>query len=430
MDYSENSGNSESDEDFYNKSDDECSSSGEQVDVAWAYNLEALEKYETTAKNPFIISCEFPRSKQPIKGKKNTYRQYYLFESFDIFLNLREEYPNCHEIMANHINNGIDTAGRLFFDIDSKKKPTKNFKAEFEKLLMDIFEKYTIGIDLTKILFIWASTTRKNKFSKHLTVKNIYFDDWINLSKLFFEFVSIELQSNKVIDVEYLDNEIYKAHASMRMVGSSKIDGYCLILDNPNFKLEDSLIRIYNEKNKKKEQHVTIDNFRISSIKKCGLLEYLKIEGNNYCHVTTMRIPRNFEKKSFMGTEYEYIFNLVMENIDKIQPNTFFRSSRESYCAEKKTFSMDLDRINPNYCIYTDNRIKQDTYTIHDSHGAYIFVSPVYIDSSKDNFVVSIGCYKKSCSEKREKKTIRIGRILNKEFHPEDAYYNIKTIDQ
>ena len=411
-----------------NDSNNEESCDDEETDVVNSLDLNALEAYETDAKNPFIISCEKPKS----DPKAKPYRQYYLFESFGIFLHFRKEYSNCHEILANHVNNGKDPSGRLVFDIDSKEKPKVNVKSELEKLLMYMFTKYMIGIDLSKIDFVWASSQRKTKYSKHLTVKNIYFDDWVNLCKLFCEFLKIELEEKKIMSFDMFDIQIYKKRGSLRMVGSSKIDGISLVLDNPSYKLEDSLIRIYNKKTRKLEQKVTIDNFRFSQIQKYRLYNYLNIDSSDHFNIVTKRIYKNNcnDKKTLRNGEFNDIFELVFKEIDKIQPDTFVRSGRESYNPDKKSLSMDLDRISKNYCIYTDKRRSDGQYIIHDSHGIYVFIYPPYDDSKPGNYIVSIGCYKLTCTQNKEKKTFKIGRIIDGVYMSEFAATNIKSNSQ
>ena len=104
-----------------------------------------------------------------------------------------------------------------------------------------------------------VASPNPNKFSKHLTVKNCYFDDWIKMSKVFYKLFCIIwdekylwIKSHHLIDMQIVRNK-----ASLRMVGSSKLDGKALKFDNDKHVLTDSLIRIYQKKLREAEQLVT-----------------------------------------------------------------------------------------------------------------------------------------------------------------------------
>lgn len=215
------------------------------------------------SKNSFIIANEI------LNKKGEVIRYYTLFPSFNSFLKNRDKYEHCHEIIVDNIQHEEDKKGRLVFDFDikpngekfSKKmlEQLKNFKNQIEDTIFEVIDQYCINIDVNIIEFIWSKTEHLKKFSRHLTVKNLYFNDWITLSKIFYNLF------NKIWDEKYnwinskdlIDTQIIRKHASLRMVGSSKIGGNILVFDNKNHKLVDSLIRIYD---KKEEQLITIDN--------------------------------------------------------------------------------------------------------------------------------------------------------------------------
>src|SRR5690606_10745557 len=123
---------------------------------------------------------------------------------------------------------------------------------------------------------------------------------------------------------------ILRNHASLRMVGSSKINGYPLIFDNPTHKLTDSLIRIYFKNRRLTEQTITINN--LSSRAKKIIKKY---DNNNDSDIhsqflsTNKIIVRNnlsnyvFKSKSnditYSSEIYEAAFNLF----NNLQPNIF-----------------------------------------------------------------------------------------------------------
>lgn len=188
-------------------------------------------------------------------------RYFTVFPTFQNFLDNRDKYEHCHEILVDHIKNKSNLAGRLVFDFDIKnEKIPKNFKDQIEDVVIEVVENFFNDVDINKLEFIWSTSQNPTKFSKHLTVKHLYFDNWINMSKIFYQLLCLIwdekyfwIKSNKLIDFQIVRN-----NGSLRMVGSSKINGYPLIFDNPEHKLTDSLIRIYNQS--EIEQIITKEN--------------------------------------------------------------------------------------------------------------------------------------------------------------------------
>lgn len=229
-----------------------------------SYKLNEVINSLKYSKNSFIIANEI------LNKSGNVIRYYTLFPSFNSFLKNRIKYEHCHEIIVDNIQKDQDKFGRLVFDFDIKPdgkkfsssmlKQLKNFKNQIENTIFEVIDRYCINIDTTNIEFIWSQTQHLQKFSRHLTVKNLYFNDWIILSKIFYNLFNIiwDEKYHWINSKDLIDIQIIRKHASLRMVGSSKIGGNVLVFDNENHKLVDSLIRIYN---KKKEQIITINNF-------------------------------------------------------------------------------------------------------------------------------------------------------------------------
>ena len=152
------------------------------------------------------------------------------------------------------------------FDIKSIYSVPNDFTKQIEKTIEATIEKYFTNVDSSLFEYVWSTSSNMSKFSKHLTVKNLYFDNWISLSKIFYKLFCLIweesydwIKPNKLIDFQ-----IIKKRASLRMVGSSKIGGHILQLDDPKYKLPDSLIRIYFKNQRDAEQLVTVDNLTIN----------------------------------------------------------------------------------------------------------------------------------------------------------------------
>lgn len=212
-------------------------------------------------KTVFIIANERKKKSGDIG------RYYTIFSTFKDFLSTREKYPHCHENLLDHINNKPNLAGRLVFDFDIKDIDAvpDDFKEQIEWTIEKVIAKYFTGVDLRLFEYVWSTSLNPEKLSKHLTVKNLHFNNWFNMSKIFYKlFWKIWekkydwIQADKLIDFQ-----IIKKRASLRMVGSSKIGGHILEFDSDKYTLTDSLIRIYFKNQRESEQFVTRDNLTI-----------------------------------------------------------------------------------------------------------------------------------------------------------------------
>src|SRR5579872_4392793 len=222
------------------------------------YTMEEAMKAPIISTSAFIIANE-RTNKNGCIG-----RYYTVFPHFRDFLHNRERFPHCHEILIDHCNAEPNVGGRLVFDFDLPKglMIPPDFKSQIEDTIYSVIDFYFHDIDENKLEFVWSTSENPNKFSKHLTVKNLYFDDWLKLSDVFYKLFSIEwdknyewIGSDKLIDVQ-----IVRLHASLRMVGSSKIGGYILKLDCEKYNLIDALIRIYQKRARAIEQTVSMEN--------------------------------------------------------------------------------------------------------------------------------------------------------------------------
>uniref|UniRef100_A0A6C0CAN7 Uncharacterized protein n=1 Tax=viral metagenome TaxID=1070528 RepID=A0A6C0CAN7_9ZZZZ len=206
----------------------------------------------------------FILANERLKKNKSVGRYYTIFPSFKSFLRVRESYKHCHEILLDHKNNKKNSSGRLVFDFDIKSNYIPNdFKEQIQNTIHKVVDMYMKNVDTDKFEFVWSTSDNPKKFSKHLTVKNMYFDDWIFMSNSFYKlFCDVWDKTYSWIKSRNLiDFQIVKKNTSLRMVGSSKMDGNILSLDDLEYRLEDSLIRVYLSKQRKREKMITKDNF-------------------------------------------------------------------------------------------------------------------------------------------------------------------------
>ena len=346
-------------------------------------------KADIGTKTAFIIANEREKSDGSIG------RYYTIFSDFNVFLENRNQYKHCHEQLIDHIAAPPDLAGRLVFDFDIKSENIpNNFKKQIETTIFEVINCYMQDVDTNKLKFIWSSSMNPAKFSKHLTVKHMYFDNWIELSKVFYQLFCliwdekyVWINSDKLIDFQ-----IVRKGGSLRMVGSSKIGGKKLLLDNSDHTLVESLIRIYQPKHRMKEQCVTKKNFL-----EMVFTDILKP------HVKTVQIVRNhysgeLDSPNFNKNVYRAAFKLCEE----IHSDTFVKGKISGAY-------MSLLRNKPSRCILSEK--------YHESDNAYL-----YIREDGPMYVIYFGCYRKCNSQK---KTIRIGSVtMSNYIHFVDEHFS------
>jgi len=344
------------------------------------FNIEDAINSTINSNNVFIIANE------RLKKDESIGRQYTVFLNFMDFLKNRSKYKHCHEIIVDHINNQPNLAGRLVFDFDIKydEKITipSNFKKQVQNTIIRTSKNFYININTSILQFVWSTSENPNKLSKHLTVKNIYFEDWITMTKIFYQLFCYMwdkhygwIHSNKLIDFQ-----IVRKHASLRMVGSSKIGGNILNYDDDGFCLSDSLIRIYLEKDKENEQLITNDNINISKQEKILYINISNdIKSTNISNTQTKIIEPNYNIQVYeKAFELCNIFCPGVFKMGKINGNR-----------------LDISRIKKNKCIMSEK--------VHDNENAFLIISKVGL-----LYVIRFGCYR-YCN--KENKTYCLGDI-------------------
>jgi hypothetical protein len=360
---------------------------------------------------PVNSKCPFIISNERLTKDGNIGRYYTVFPRFEDFLKNRNKYPHCHEILVDHINKIPDKSGRLVFDFDIKPKDGKltvsnYFKEQVEDIIDTVVKRYFVNVDPNILEYVWSTSENPKKFSKHLTVKNLYFDDWITISRLFYHLFCkvwdekyVWIESSKLIDFQIIRNR-----ASLRMVGSSKINGYPLVFDISNkYSLSDSLIRIYIEEQKKYEQLVTKNH-----VNKSFLVQY-----NNGPGISSLISLQNKQRstETIMKTqnpEYEMVvYERAYEIYHQICPGIF----RMGKIYGKILSLIRKLRKKPVPCLLSGK--------LHENENAFLFIR-----KDMKVYTVYFGCYR-YCGKK---KVIEIGFINIEDLKINICYkHNVKV---
>jgi len=346
-----------------------------KISVYNYYKIDEAINSEIDSTDPFIIANE------RLTQSGTVGRFYTVLPSFNVFLSNRPKYKHCHEIMVDHINSKPKLGGRLVFDFDIKldvEIPLK-FKKQIENNVYEVLEKYYCDVDIDLIKFIWSTSQNPNKFSKHLTVKNIYFDNWITMSKIFYKLFSIEWDEtyNWIHSSKLVDFQIVRKRGSLRMVGSQKINGYPLVFDDEDcFTLTDSLIRIYIRSELKKEQIITRKNILDSVFD--VVIEEDQDEPKALAEINIRSDPTTNDPAIFD----EIIYKKAYELYNKIHPGIFKIGKASSNV-------ITLIRKKSANCLLSGK--------LHEQENAFCVIKKGNLE-----YMVSFGCYR-FCSKQKLK---------------------------
>nr|WBF70277.1 hypothetical protein [Megavirus caiporensis] len=352
--------------------------------IQTVYTINEALSCSVDSDKPFIIANE-------ITSKKGKSRNYTVFNKFTTFLKKRHHYQYSHEILIDHNNyknnsdiDMIRQSGRLMFDFDIKYGEgiiiPVDFKQQVENIVHKVIGKCFDNIDTQKIIFVWSSCQNSLKLSKHLTVKNLYFYDWIIYSRFFYQkFINIWNKTYSWIKGEnVIDKQIVKKNTSMRMVGSYKIGGNKLKFDSYNHTLEDSLIRIYRKKLMEKEQIVYQNNIKEKYINK-----YITQNNKSYSEIVITRKYINAITSDRNTDDLTDIYNKIMEFVNIEAPGVFsIGNINGNY--------INLTRLKPHKCILSGK--------IHDNENAYIIIMHNY-----NIMDIMFGCYRNCHRDKLKK---------------------------
>ena len=358
-------------------------------------------------KAPIISNAAFIIANEYTKKDGEIGRFYTVFPKFRDFLHNRSLFSHCHEILIDHQNAKSNLAGRLVFDFDIKDvKIPPTFKNQIQDIVCTVVDMYFHNVDESCFEFVWSSSENPQKFSKHLTVKNLYFDDWLQLSDIFYKLFCLEWDKiYEWISAENLiDAQIVRQRASLRMVGSSKIGGYPLTLDEECYTLSDSLIRIYNQSTRDSEQLITKDN-----INACVIENVLGMRQRDYDMFTntdggdnmdtimhSFRIGSSSISKSSDPAYKKKVYVKAFELINVLCPGIFKMGKIQDQI-------LILMRIRSAKCLLSNR--------LHEHQNAYL---TIYKDMTSKNkrYIVCFGCYRK-CSKIKATQIGYIGKNLS-----------------
>lgn len=351
------------------------------------FKIDDVRHVDMHANYPFIFSND------RLKKDGNVGKYYGIMPNFNTFIENRSKFPNCHEILISHeklnkydwINNG-----RLVFDFDITGNNMNNVPNDFieqvEETIMEVISDNYKFLDFDILDFVWSSSNNPAKFSKHLTIKNLCFKDWIKMGKDFYKWFSYRWDSKYdwIPSSELIDSQIIRRNASLRMVGSCKLGkNNILTLDDDNFTLADSLIRVYDRNDRKKEQYVSYDNY----------IEMPEEEEDKHD-----KPRKNKNHKSNNGIDelfYEQkIYDIAIETFKDYDKNNVFDIG---YIKGK---FITLLRKSPGICFISNKE--------HENENAYLIIS-----ESKRGYYINFGCYR-GCL-KDSKKSININFIKKKQ---------------
>ena len=145
------------------------------------YKLNDAIESPTKSNRAFILANE-------IRNLRGIGRYYVVFDSFGDFLKERDKYPHCHEILVDHKQALPNKGGRLVFDFDISLDYTlpSDFKQQVQSIIEIVVIKHMSYVDQNKFVYVWSTSPNTTKVSKHLTVKNCYFEDWRSMSIIFY----------------------------------------------------------------------------------------------------------------------------------------------------------------------------------------------------------------------------------------------------
>jgi hypothetical protein len=189
------------------------------------------------------------------------------FDGIHEFMTIHRNFDSLHELIltANNtkpINSFVNRLdGRLCFDFDINidfSLDLNQFKVDVESVVKSIAVELYDKINVNLFEFVWSTSANPKKHSKHLTIKNLLFDDWQAMSKQFYFYFHKKWNEffHYIDSYAFLDKQIVRNNASLRMVTHTKPDKTCpLTLDNQFHTLTDSLVRPLNIANEQRIHH-------------------------------------------------------------------------------------------------------------------------------------------------------------------------------
>jgi hypothetical protein len=239
------------------------------------YTLSVAEYLSDQHNEEFVVAQECREIYKDEDGnEKIRTRKYLIFKDAEEYFNNIDLYPNCHEMIIKRYG---FIRGRLVFDFDIKNKNIpETFKTDIEEAIISTFNKNYNNINTGIFMFVWLTSLNKEKFSKHLIVRNCYFEDWLQQIKYFYQHFQNEIKINDkfnwIDSSELIDYQLARNHSSLRLPLNSKIDGNKLLFDE-NFSFYDGLIYPAPHQRKNEQRILLINQKTILKQKEYKLVE-------------------------------------------------------------------------------------------------------------------------------------------------------------
>lgn len=338
------------------------------------YTLDSAKKFSIENGYNFIISheCKIPY----MDGENIKYRErdFIVFKNISNYIENMKKFPYSHELILESNNSMIGTSGRLVFDFDFKKKHYNNnfvndtFESDIEDLIKIVIDKYYININLEKLIFVWLTSQNKDKYSKHLIVKNFYFiDDWVKQLKIFY--IIFIYESKKICkftyikDEEIIDTQLARKNASLRMPYNKKYEKENQLIFDKNYSFIDGLIKIYDINELAKEQIISIEEQNIKQMKKiseCNKILEIKETLEN-----DIKLINNYEA--------EFMYNKYLQYNESFNYDQYYK-----YIGFENNIVI-LKRIKSGKCLICNRE--------HDSENAYLikYNDKIYFKCRRNN---------------------------------------------
>lgn len=349
------------------------------------YTLNSALRYKSrTRPFAFIIAHE---CEELYRDKQNNImtrkRLFYAFDDVEHFLRNRQSFPHSHEVVYNRFTD--KQQGRLVFDFDFDEpwaglKPNfvcHDFEDLVEKYIVKTFETYYVDVDVSLFEFIWLVSDVTDKWSKHLIVKNAFFaDDWKVQSQVFYHLLMAIVEEEQPFrglkTDNFIDYQVARNNATMRMLGCSKINKDKILELDPRTRHDvnfyDTLIQLHRRKDIQSEQHIYSNQLQKKYLDELFHEKEVEMIRNPFYKVACDLCHIDLTKKrykSFEATEKEIqqAFR-SFECYHKLALN----SEQPFFLKSVLGSLINLERRRPERCLLSGK--------VHDNENAYLTISP------------------------------------------------------
>ena len=333
---------------------------------------------------PFLVAHECRETYKDACGTvREKTRTYYAFESVDHFLSKLENFPHSHEVIWDRLSTNRQQ-GRLIFDFDfetpwagiGQNFVPVGFEKKIEDLIVKTFDKFYVGVDTQRFVFVWLVSDTEKKWSKHLIVKNAFFvSDWKLQCSVFYSLMLSIAEEEHIFSIpsleKLIDIQVPRTNGTMRICGCSKIGGKVLMLESPqDATVYDTFVQIFRYKDLKSEQEIKDIN-----LKKGMLTDMFHKDPEK---VMKSRFLKDACIKCYVDLSMYYDGSCLELTAHQIQDafqtfNTYYKHHLE--VKKQDVFSLGktvqsvilLNRLRPAPCMLSG--------TVHDSENAFLIVN-------------------------------------------------------